>query len=149
MNNLAKTETRIPRYQFIRQSIYGFWEDPTNSIVLKISPNGTQTRIKIIDVHESVVERISFYCGLQFSPKRTKWRGFDFITHLQRANSGLYTDGQVHMPGTTRKNTVCLTVVDYDTAMLEFYFDQIKGKKEIRNFVGSLRLVKKIPEILA
>lgn len=141
-SEFAKTVSR----EKIVRSIYGFWSDYTNSIKLKISPSGNFTRIKIIAVNDiSSIERIAFYCGLQLPPKRKDWKGFNFITHLEKVNSYCYVDGMVHMPLTSRQNRVNMTVVGLDCLSLDFYFIETKNGTLTQKAVGSLILKKEVP----
>ncbi len=146
MTSKAKFAQQRQRFRIVNDSIYGFWSDSSNTIELKIAPTAHHTRIKITSVNDHVVlERISFFCGLEFVPKRTKWKGFDFVTHLVKANEYSYIDGVVHMPNASRKNLANLTVLDHSKITLDFFFVEVKHREEIQNFVGSLTLIKKIP----
>jgi hypothetical protein len=145
INSKTKFARERQRFRIVNVSIYGIWSDSFNTIELKISPTGAHTRIKIMNVNDPVVlERISFFCGLEFVPKRTKWRGFDFITHLARVNDYAYNYGLVHMPNANRKNLAKLTVLDNFNISLDFFFVEIKNNDEVQNYVGSLALTKRI-----
>jgi hypothetical protein len=146
MNYKTILDKERQRFKIVTNSIYGFWADAANTMEFKISPTSRHTRIKIMKVNSVVaLERISFYCGLQFLPKRTKWKGFDFITHLDKVNEHLYKDGLVHIPNATRQNRANLRIVDNTTISVDFYFIEAKDKSENQNLVGSLTLVKQIP----
>lgn len=141
----AKLDAERQRELIVNDSIYGLWHDPSERIVLKIAPSGTHTRIKIIDVSDhALVERISFYCGLQVVPKRTHWKGFDFVTHLIKVSKYFYKEGLVHMPNSTRKNLVNLVVTNTHLLSLDFFFIETRQKQELQKFVGSLVLHKRI-----
>jgi hypothetical protein len=146
MNSKTKFAKERQRFKIINDSIYGFWRDASDTIEVKISPTGRYTRIKVMDVNDpAILERISQFCGLEFIPKRTKWKGFDFVTHLVKASEYSYKDGLVHMPNTTRRNLTDLTVLDHSRILLDFFFIETIHKQELQNFVGSLLLIKNIP----
>ncbi|MBS1508574.1 MAG: hypothetical protein JSS79_18200 [Bacteroidetes bacterium] len=143
-NTKAKLDAERQRYHIVHDSIYGVWHDPSESIVLKITPSGSHTRIKIIDVGDhALVERISFYCGLQVVPRRTHWKGFDFVTQLVKVNKFFYKEGLVHMPNSTRKNMVNLVVTNNHLLSLDFFFIETRQKQELQKYVGSLVLHKR------
>ena len=145
MSGKAKLVKR-QRFRIVSDSIFGFWSDSSHMMDFKISPTGPCARIKITSVNDiNVLERISFFCGLQFIPKRAKWKGFDFVTQLVKEDKSSYKDGLVHMPNARRKNLANLTVLDSSKILLNFYFVKPKQEEEVKNYVGSLTLIKKMP----
>jgi hypothetical protein len=125
-------------------SIYGLWSDLSGMVEFKISPMGQYTRIKIMDVTDMLVlNKISVYCGLKFIPKRANWKGFDFVTHLERITECSYKSGSVHMPRATRKTVAELTVLDSTRIILDFNFTEPNTDVTRYFHAGSITLEKK------
>lgn len=125
-------------------SIYGLWTEWADMVEFKISPMGQFARIKIMALKNPVIlSRLSGYLGLKFVPRRADWKGFDFVTRLERIEEGYYASGNVHMPFATRKTLANLIVVPNFMMKLEFHAVEEMG--EVRKFysLGSIILKRK------
>ena len=144
MTSKPKFASEQHRDKILNESIFGIWTDPFNTIELKIAPSNAHVRVKIIEVKDpSVMERISFFCGLHFLPKRANWKGFDFITHLEQVGQRNYSNGQVHMPHAERRNYANLKIISYTSLTLEFYFIDPAEREPQPRYVGTFPLEKK------
>jgi hypothetical protein len=128
-------------------SIYGLWSDLAGMMEFKISPMGQYTRIKIMTVSdEAILDKISIYCGLKFFPRRANWRGFDFVTHLERTDEWSLKGGNVHMPRATRRTLVNVTMLERARMILDFNFVEATTEESKLYHAGSITLVKKMDD---
>ncbi|HTH56070.1 MAG TPA: hypothetical protein VL728_08480 [Cyclobacteriaceae bacterium] len=134
----------LQRQKVLSQSIYGIWEDADRSIELKVSPRVGGARIKVWAVRDlSTIQRIATFCGLDSSPKRTHWEGFDLITNLEREDDYSFVNGIVNMPNNRRKNSADFKVAGNHFAILYFFY-QLSSRDFSRGQSGSLALHKKM-----
>jgi len=150
MNSKTLIEIKNQRFKIDNNSIYGLWSDEAGLFEAKISPHGAHTRIKIMRINDpSVLERIAFFCGLKLMPKRSHWKGFDFVTGLERISDNVFKEGIIHMPNSNRKNIAQLKVCEQRQLLLEFYFYDYRQHRETLQFVGALKLFKNTPAHVA
>lgn len=140
LKNGSHSAHELQRQKVLTQSVYGIWEDVDRTIELKVSPKVGGAKIKVWSVrHFSAIEKISAFCGLNATPKRTRWQGFDLITNLEKDGDESFINGVVNMPNNRRRNSAEFRVLG-NTGYLEFYYYDF-GQKEIRqNKSGSILL---------
>ncbi|MBS1508027.1 MAG: hypothetical protein JSS79_15410 [Bacteroidetes bacterium] len=133
-----------PKIKARNNSIYGVWFEKADMIEFKISPMGQFTRIKIMKVKNPLIfDTLSGYCGLKFTPRRVDWKGFDFITHLERADERSLKGGTVHLPHATRKTVADVTLLDNEMIKLQFNaLEWTEGKRQLYD-AGSMVLIRK------
>jgi hypothetical protein len=133
----------LQRHKVLTQSFYGIWSDIEKTIELKISPRVGGARIKIWTVNDfSIIKKISLYCGLASSPKRTHWEGFDLITNLEKDGDDSFVNGVVNMPNTRRRNLAEFRVSG-NLASLDFFSCEAYEKEVMQNKSGSIILTQK------
>jgi len=133
----------LQRQKVLTQSIYGIWHDADHAIELKVSPLVGGAKIKVWAVNNlSVIQKIASFCGLDSSPKRTHWEGFDLITNLEREDDNTFVDGIVHMPNNRRKNSADFKVADGQLALINFFY-QVSIRDFSKSQTGLLVLQKK------
>ncbi len=130
----------------VSSSIYGFWQDRDQRIQLKVLPMGSYTRVKMIDVKDyKVFEELTTWCQLAEFPKRTKWKGFDFITHLQHNGPNCFENGLVHLPKAMQETRATLTAINYQDIRITFFCIKLQDTMMTTSIKGEWQLTKLIP----
>ena len=143
LKNGSHSAHDLQRQKVLTQSIYGIWEDADHTIELKVSPRVGGAKIKVWSVRDlSIIQKIAAFCGLDSSPKRTHWEGFDLVTNLEREDDHSFVNGIVNMPNNRRKNSAEFKVADTQVAVLNFFY-QLSSRDFSRDQTGSLVLQKK------
>lgn len=143
LKNGSHSAHDLQRHKVLTQRIYGIWYDVDQAIELKLTPRVGGAKIKVCAVHDlSVIQKIATFCGLDSSPKRTHWEGFDLITNLEREDEYSFVNGLVNMPNNRRRNSADLRVLG-NFAHLDFFHYDFR-QKEMRQYKsGSMILTYK------
>lgn len=143
LRNGSHSAHDLQRQKVLTQSIYGIWQDAEHTIELKLSPRVGGAKIKVWTVNSiSAIQKIAAFCGLDSSPKRTHWEGFDLVTNLEREDDNSFVNGVVNMPNNRRKNSADFKVADGHFALLNFFY-QVSTRDFSRSQTGLLVLQKK------
>ena len=143
LKNGSHSAHELQRQKVLTQSIYGIWHDADGAIELKVSPRVGGAKIKVWAVNDlSAIQKIALFCGLDSSPKRTHWEGFDLITNLEREDDHSFVNGMVNMPNNRRKNSADFQVEDGHFGLLTFFY-QLSTRDFSKGQSGTLVLQKK------
>jgi hypothetical protein len=119
----AQIENEPQRERIVNDSLFGEWIDAQKKIRVRITPVRDSIRIRIVEILDrSVIDAIVFFCGLDVSPRRSKWAHFDLVTNLRRHfNPNTYNFGDVHLPFAPHRTTASLVITEKSQVHLNFF----------------------------